>query len=343
VVVDLAQLGELQSMAGQVGAVRSIVQGFGDPARLAGDPGALRGLAASHRGVASGLLVTAEQGAGQVGALTESWQGMTGEAFSGFWARVDGQVRDLASRHERMAAALDGAAARAESLNQQVTDVLGAVETWLGAAATAVATLDIAAVPGLLSAASGILSRWRALLPDLESFASGLSGQLEIDLGVSLPSPWPLPVDGVPPPDVGLPGWPRILITTPGPSGPGPLITTPGAELPGIPGILVPGQGGLRLNSEGDGEPSPPPDEPNPPPEEPPTLPKPPWAPPDSVWRGPGPEGSEQGGWFDPESGEWVHPHPDSPDHDPHYDVGQRGQPGYRRVYPDGRPDEVVA
>jgi hypothetical protein len=48
-----------------------------------------------------------------------------------------------------------------------------------------------------------------------------------------------------------------------------------------------------------------------------------------------------QGGWYNPSTKEWVHPHPESA-HDSHYDVGQRGVPGYRRQYLDGRPDEVV-
>src|SRR5258708_7096565 len=72
-----------------------------------------------------------------------------------------------------------------------------------------------------------------------------------------------------------------------------------------------------------------------------PTLPKPPGLGDDYEWRGVGPEGSERGGWYNPKTGDWVHPHPES-EHDPHYDVGTRRVPGYRRQYPDGRPDEVV-
>jgi hypothetical protein len=73
-----------------------------------------------------------------------------------------------------------------------------------------------------------------------------------------------------------------------------------------------------------------------------PKLPKPDWAPPGAVWHGPGEEGTSRGGWFDPVTQLSIHPHPDSPHHDPHYDVSRRGELGYTRVYPDGRPDEVV-
>jgi uncharacterized protein YukE len=242
-VVGLAQIGELQAMAGQVAGLRSSIQGLGDPSRLAGDPGALRDLAGSHRDVAGELRSAADQGRGQATALTGgAWQGAASGAFSDFWSTMDGQVRDLASRHAQMATSLDETAGRAESLNGQVADMVRSVESWLGAATAVIATLDAGAVPGLVAAASAILSRWQGLLPELEAFASGLGQRMEIDLGVSLPSPSPWPVDGTPPPGISRPGLPGILITTPGPPGPGILITTPGPRLPNIL-ITTPGPG----------------------------------------------------------------------------------------------------
>lgn len=364
--VDPAQIDELQGAVGQVARLRSIVLGIGDPSRLAGDPGALRALAGSHRDAAGGLLSAADRGRAQAAVLAGGpWQGAASDAFSGVWATMDGQVRDLAARHTQMATALDEIAGRADSLNRQVTDVVRGVDSWLEAAVAAIATVDVGAVSALLSGASAVLAAWRTLLPELEAFASGLAQRLEIDLGVSAPAPWPSPVGGVWPRGIPLPGrpgilttttapaWPRMLITTPGPGQPRgvlplplPAPTPPAEPVPGLTGI--PGLLGAILRSEEQGDPSPaeertPPGETPPPPQEPPTLPKPPWAPPDAEWRGRGPDGSEQGGWFDPRTGEWIHPHPESPGHDPHYDVGQRGQSGYRRVYPDGRPDEVVA
>jgi hypothetical protein len=183
---------------------------------------------------------------------------------------VDGQVQDLAGRHTQMAAALEEIAGTADGLNQRVAGVMNLVESWLGAAGAAIATLDVGAVPGLVSAGSAILATWRTLWPELEAFAGSLAQRLEIDLGVRLPAPWPSPAGGTRPPGIELPGrpgilittpapdwprilittpapdWPRILITTPGPKGPSILITTPPPRLPTIL-INVPGPAGPRI------------------------------------------------------------------------------------------------
>lgn len=249
--VDLQQIGELQAMAGRVAGLQATIHGWGDPLRLAGDPGALRDQAGAHRSAASDLQAALDQGRGRATAVTaSSWQGAASLSFAGFWAQVDGQVGGLASRHVEVATVLDDIAGRAETLNRQVTEVVASIEAWLSAAVAAVARLDVAAVPALVGAGAAILSRWEALFTDLEAFASSLPGRLNVDLSLTLPTPWPTPIDGSRPVDVplpGLPGLPGLLITTPGPRGPrilittpapkdqGILITTPGWKEPGIP------------------------------------------------------------------------------------------------------------
>jgi RHS repeat-associated protein len=52
-------------------------------------------------------------------------------------------------------------------------------------------------------------------------------------------------------------------------------------------------------------------------------------------WRGNGPEGSEEGSWFDPETREKLYPHLGENSHGPHYDY--EGPSGNYRIYPDGR------
>jgi RHS repeat-associated protein len=53
-------------------------------------------------------------------------------------------------------------------------------------------------------------------------------------------------------------------------------------------------------------------------------------------WKGNGPEGSEEGSWFDEETREYLRPHFDESSHGPHYDY--RGEDGTKyRIYPDGR------
>jgi uncharacterized protein YukE len=244
-VADLAPVGELQAMAGRMAAMRWGIRSFGDPSRLAGDPGALRALAGSHRDLAGELLSAADAGRGQATALVAgAWQGPASGAFCDYWTVVDGQVRDLATRHTRVAKALDDIAASAEHLNRQVAEVAGAADAWLGAATTAIATMDVGAAPGLVNAAFGILSRWGTLLPELEAFAAGLTQRMDVDLGVRLPEPG-LPV---------LPGRPGILITMPCPTGPRVLIDTPPPELPRGPD-LPPGPTGPSVVYDNPAEP----------------------------------------------------------------------------------------
>lgn len=55
-------------------------------------------------------------------------------------------------------------------------------------------------------------------------------------------------------------------------------------------------------------------------------------------WKGNGPPGSSEGAWFNPDTGESLHPdleHEGSID--PHYDYRVRGNGTKYRVYPDGR------
>ena len=53
-------------------------------------------------------------------------------------------------------------------------------------------------------------------------------------------------------------------------------------------------------------------------------------------WRGKGEPGSEEGSWFDPESGEYLRPDFKESSHGPHYDY--RAPDGSRyRIYPEGR------
>jgi RHS repeat-associated protein len=53
-------------------------------------------------------------------------------------------------------------------------------------------------------------------------------------------------------------------------------------------------------------------------------------------WEGNGPEGSEEGSWFDPETREYLRPDFKPSSHGPHYDY--RGEDGTEyRIYPDGR------
>jgi tetratricopeptide (TPR) repeat protein len=71
----------------------------------------------------------------------------------------------------------------------------------------------------------------------------------------------------------------------------------------------------------------------NPPPslpEDPATPPGPGWR-----WRGKQPPGGSQGAWENPETGENLHPHPDSPKHGPHWDWIDPGGHGWR-IYPNG-------
>ena len=212
-VTGLAQIGELQTMVGRVIGLRSSIHGLGDPSRLAGDPSTLRELAGSHRDLAGELVAAADQGRAHVTALVGgSWQGAASAAFSDFWTSVDGQVGDLAARHSQMASALDEIAGGAESLNGRVAGVVRAIESWLGVATVAIETVDVAAIPGLVNAASGILSRWRTLFSEVEAFAGSVPQRLAIDLGVSLPAPRPWPIDGTPPPDIPLPGRPGIMV-----------------------------------------------------------------------------------------------------------------------------------
>jgi RHS repeat-associated protein len=88
---------------------------------------------------------------------------------------------------------------------------------------------------------------------------------------------------------------------------------------------VQPGQPGSETGAEPKGEPKmpAPPDE------------RGPWQ-----WRGGGEEGTKEGGWFNPDTGEWWHPHPVS-GHGPHWDVGWRGEEGYWRVYPGGGEDYI--
>jgi hypothetical protein len=55
-------------------------------------------------------------------------------------------------------------------------------------------------------------------------------------------------------------------------------------------------------------------------------------------WHGSGPPGSNQGGWFNPDALQSLHPDLDNPAHEPHYDYNYRGShsDGWR-YYPDGR------
>lgn len=226
--LDLAPFGELQAMAGQVAAVSTRVRALGEPSRLAGDPAALRALAASHRDVAAELGAAADAGGGHARAVVGgAWQGPASGAFADHWSVVEGGVRDLAGRHSRLAGALDDIASGADLLNRQVTDVVGAAETWLRSAAAAIATPDAGAVPGLVTGAAAILWRWRMLLPELEAFAGSLPGRMEIDLGVRLP-PADVPgLDVTPPP---VPRGPDLPPALPGPS----VVYDEPAE-PGVP------------------------------------------------------------------------------------------------------------
>jgi guanyl-specific ribonuclease Sa len=93
----------------------------------------------------------------------------------------------------------------------------------------------------------GLLTLLRDLLADLEAFASGLPGELAIDLSVALPLPLPVPIGGGRGPfGIPLPGLPGIMITTPGPKGPSILITTPGPKGPEIL-ITTPGPKGPSI------------------------------------------------------------------------------------------------
>ena len=68
------------------------------------------------------------------------------------------------------------------------------------------------------------------------------------------------------------------------------------------------------------------------PPEDPSQPPGPDW-----VWRGKGTPGSEEGGWFNPKTGETLHPDLNHPlPEGPHWDYRVRGQPGKIRIRPDG-------
>jgi len=53
-------------------------------------------------------------------------------------------------------------------------------------------------------------------------------------------------------------------------------------------------------------------------------------------WRGNGPEGSNEGAWYDPETRESLHPDLGNADHGPHYDYTDPDKTQYR-LYPDGR------
>lgn len=109
--------------------------------------------------------------------------------------------------------------------------------------------------------------------------------------------------------------WPRSPITPYG----SPNRTQVGQSTPATDIAFAKGKGGQKGGKKGGGTGK--------------TMPKPPELGDGFIWRGPGLEGSEQGGWFNPETGDWVHPHPDS-DHGDHYDRGNRIRPGVERVFP---------
>ena len=201
------QLGELQALIGRVGAVRSTIHGYGDPSRLAGDPGALRDLATAHLDAAGDLRAALDHGQGPALGLTGGpWQGAASGAFGDHWSTVSGRVSDLAGRHLTLGGMLNGIAGRAERLNTEVGDVVTACDAWLPRAAFAVATQDVPACTALVPGGTAILDRWDELFPELDSFAGGLWGQLDVELGIDLPTPWPPPVGGDGPFGIPLPG-----------------------------------------------------------------------------------------------------------------------------------------
>jgi RHS repeat-associated protein len=51
-------------------------------------------------------------------------------------------------------------------------------------------------------------------------------------------------------------------------------------------------------------------------------------------WKGKGPEGSNEGSWYDPDNDESLYPHLGENSHGPHYDY--QGPSGRYRIYPDG-------
>jgi RHS repeat-associated protein len=56
-------------------------------------------------------------------------------------------------------------------------------------------------------------------------------------------------------------------------------------------------------------------------------------------WRGNGPPGSDQGSWFNPATGEKLHPHSNPSRHGYHWDYDD-GQGSCWRIYPDGRAEQ---
>jgi guanyl-specific ribonuclease Sa/uncharacterized protein YukE len=242
--VDLQEIGVLQSVIDHVAGLQSRVHGLGNPSRLAGDPSALRELASSHHDAATELRDVVARAGSQAVRVTGggSWAGAASDAFAGFVSSVQGQVEELASRHVAMASALEETAGRAEGLNQQVAEAVAGIESWQQSAAVAVARLDVTAVGPLVSAATTILSGWRALLGEVEAFASSLPRRLDVDLTVRLPPPTgggstvdiPLPGRSGIVIDIPLPKGPATVITTPEPRGPHAVITVPLPEAPTI-------------------------------------------------------------------------------------------------------------
>jgi guanyl-specific ribonuclease Sa/uncharacterized protein YukE len=203
-----AAVGALQALSGRVSDVRSTIGGYGDPSRLAGDPGALRSLATSHFDTAGDLRDALDRGHGAATGLAGgTWQGGASGAFGDHWSTVTTRVSDLAGRHWQYGDTLTGLAGRAERLNTEVVEVVDACDAWLPMAAAAVATENEPACVELVPRGTAILDRWDELHPELDSFAGGLWTQLDVDLGIDLPSPWPMPVGGLGGPiTIPLPG-----------------------------------------------------------------------------------------------------------------------------------------
>jgi hypothetical protein len=250
-VIDFPGLGELHGLISDLGSVHATVSGLGGPVHIAGDPKTLRQLAGSHRDTASTLRLTLDRSHLRVRDLTNgSWQGPTSGAFAHFWGEAHGAIDRLAASHDHMASSLDIVASRAERYNSDVLDAFGRIESFVGDASTAIGRLDVGSIWQLIEQGRALLSLWQRLLPELETFAGGLAGAVEADLGFSGPSatrtsigpqqgpPINIPLPPLLRPPIGLPSLPR----PPGPPDGIPPPPRPGRGQPpsGLPRWLAP-------------------------------------------------------------------------------------------------------
>jgi len=185
--LGLAGVVALQALVDElVGGARRI-RALGDPRHVAGSPEDIGALARAH--VEASRVLDATRISGQERAqrliAAGDWEGPASRAFFDYWMRIQGQMEDLSSRHEKLANSLTEVAEEASRLNARVVAQIGAVDRWVSSARDALLHADLVQIELLVQTGEPLASEWQRIFGDLERHADWSRERLVVDLTLS--------------------------------------------------------------------------------------------------------------------------------------------------------------